>query len=334
MQELCLARVYFSRQNRGRGVKLDGSYTPFLGWPQVLAEPSISKTDVIAKLIDVADNSNLLDLISDQIGRSQSQILPKLNRLHLATKDIHDAWGRLSDQSDRAPDFEFFVNFFRDEIHGSHLTASLIDQVASIPDEIWEAGPTKISMQIKLIQGDAEERRVEAFGAGNPNGRSAQGTSVAARIEQNYDAIIFSVMGLLAHLSEYRESVQLMNRLDRDDLLSVVDDLSKKLKELLSMLPSQPETTKSKDQGEYVRWLGDYRSLVLSVAKRYTEPENAAEATVPVGIILGCTGVGALIGGPVGAGAGGVVGGLLSNQMKPGQAAKALLDSASTPPDQ
>ncbi|MEE4187081.1 MAG: hypothetical protein V2I76_01360, partial [Roseobacter sp.] len=75
------------------------------------------------------------------------------------------------------------------------------------------------------------------------------------------------------------------------------------------------------------------RALVPGVAKRYAEPSNVVEASVPIGVILGCTGVGAMIGGPVGAGAGGVIGGLITNQIKPKQAADTLLEGPETPPE-
>ena len=68
---------------------------------------------------------------------------------------------------------------------------------------------------------------------------------------------------------------------------------------------------------------------MIETGRRYVSPENVAGAAIPTAIILGCTGIGSMLGQPI---AGTVVGGLLTGQLKPGKAADDLLKPKS-PPD-
>ncbi|WP_299632227.1 hypothetical protein [uncultured Roseobacter sp.] len=251
---------------------------------------------------------------------------------------LGDEWSDLRGQMGReGTNLAFWIEWYQGIMNGAPLPWALIQRIAlEIKDDEWDAGPSVVAKRITEIRKefDAAQSIGSEETASQPS--EAQKEAIAKRIASNRDAIALAVASVLEQLNEYRERVRGLNGLEpdyREELLSFIDQLSVKLSELMSMLPDETDITIRETGDKAASWLSQYRALVPGIAKRYAEPENFAEATVPVGIILGCTSIGAMIGGPFGATAGGVVGGLISNQMKPGQAAKAILDSSSTSPD-
>jgi len=101
--------------------------------------------------------------------------------------------------------------------------------------------------------------------------------------------------------------------------------MSRHLQTLLSALPLKPDPIDDETANGLVQWYRDFKPLVTTRAKAYASPDNVAEATVPTSIILGCTALGTLVGGPPGAGIGALVGGLITSQVKPGKAAEEIL---------
>lgn len=234
-------------------------------------------------------------------------------------------------------DWSFWVEWYEAILNGTPMPWELTHRIAlEVKEGEWEAGQSVVAERIKEIRREWNKTRGRETQQPMPGPSLAQKQTAAARVASNRDAIALTVVSLLEQLCAYREHVRGLNRLDseyRDDLLAFIDALSNKLHELVMMLPEKNEAIEPKHGGAFIHWLQECRALVPGVAKRYVAPENVVEAALPTSIILGCTGVGALIGGPVGAGAGGVVGQLISNQMKPGQAAKVLLENRPDAPE-
>ncbi len=251
---------------------------------------------------------------------------------------LRDDWDALIQQwKEDDADWSFWVEWYEAILNGTPMPWELTHRIAlEVTEGEWEAGQSVVAERIKEIRREWNKTRGRETQQPMPGPSLAQKQTAAARVASNRDAIALTVVSLLEQLCAYREHVRGLNRLDseyRDDLLAFIDALSNKLHELVMMLPEKNEAIEPKHGGAFIHWLQECRALVPGVAKRYVAPENVVEAALPTSIILGCTGVGALIGGPVGAGAGGVVGQLISNQMKPGQAAKVLLENRPDAPE-
>lgn len=121
------------------------------------------------------------------------------------------------------------------------------------------------------------------------------------------------------------------NQLDpdlREKILAMLDDLGGRLADLLELLPLDSALPSNEVGERGVRWLHGFKMALQKSAKEYADPDNlAGGAIIPTGIILGCTGIGSLMGMPLAGG--GVVGGLITGgQIKPGgKAANDLLNS-------
>lgn len=151
-----------------------------------------------------------------------------------------------------------------------------------------------------------------------------QASEIIDRVSQNRDALVLTIANAISQIDEFRETVRGLNGIDpeyRESLLSFLDNLKSKLEGLLHDLPLGQQIVSIKRAYKIADWLHDYRSLISVEATKYLRPENVVQATIPTGLILACTGVGALFGFPV---AGTVVGGLITGQLKPGKAADNL----------
>ena len=149
------------------------------------------------------------------------------------------------------------------------------------------------------------------------------------RLAHNRDALVMVSAGVLDQLGTFKENVRGMNHLEpqvRDEVIAFIDEFTGKLSDLIHGLPATGTVVDDDQAIRLVLWLREYRGLLWQKLTYYGSAENMAGVTVPTGIILGATGIGAMLGMPV---AGSVVGGLIVNQMKPGQAAKELTTPSS-----
>ena len=96
---------------------------------------------------------------------------------------------------------------------------------------------------------------------------------------------------------------------------------------MMRALPAEGAQITDEKAGAIAQWWHEFRPLLAVEARKYISPENVAKASVPGGIILGCSGVGAMIGGPMGAGVGAFVGKLITGEVKPGKAVDGLLEA-------
>ncbi len=216
----------------------------------------------------------------------------------------------------------FWHDWYQAMWRGNFIDWKFAAQVAQISDDVWKTGAAEVARAISEIK--LSQRNEDAHLPIPPE----QIASVRRRIDMNRDAIALSVAGLLEDLAAFRERVRCLNHIDpdfRDELLNFIDELSAKLETLLEALPTGDNSISDAKAVALMHWYRQFQPLVQSQMKAYVSPENVSEAIVPTGIILGCGAVGALVAGPAGAGVGLVAGGLISRQIKPGQAADDLI---------
>ncbi|MEP0154462.1 hypothetical protein [Pseudophaeobacter sp.] len=225
----------------------------------------------------------------------------------------------------------FWRDWYRGMLTGAPMDWDLQQPMALIKDEIWKAGPEDVAKEIERIRKTFNPKDHKEKNQPNKDPVTAGAAeTMAKRLQMNRDAISLTSASLLEQIAEFREKVRGNNYLDadfRDQLLSFLDQLTADFHSLIGTLPASTKTPDTKAGENAVRWLRDFKAHFFKEAVAYTAPENVATATIPTGIILGCTAVGSLVGMPV---AGTVVGGLLTGQLKPGKAADELLQPKST----
>lgn len=224
------------------------------------------------------------------------------------------------------PEWDFWREWYQGFLDGKPMDWELQRRVALIDDAIWEAGPEAVAEEIERIRAayDAEKAVSGADAQPSPVSETVN-SAIAQRVTMNRDALAVSIAGLLEQLADFKERVRGLNHLDpdfREELLEFIEGLSGQLETLLRDLPEPGETVSDENANRLVVWLREFRPLIQEEAVRYVAPKNVTEAAIPTAIILGCTGVGSMLGMPL---AGAAVGGLITGQIKPGKAADALM---------
>ncbi|WP_354543367.1 hypothetical protein [Roseovarius sp. MBR-78] len=252
---------------------------------------------------------------------------------------LAEAWGRVKTQVADAPDsqdWQFWIDWYDALLDGRPMlgdaarTWEMLEKIALIDPKTWEKGPEGANPVIRGIW----EGYQGAADAGSGQGADPQPvtdsakTAMQQRVAVNRDALAVAGAGLMDQLGAFKESVRGMNHLTpevRDEVLAFIDEFTGKLSALLAGLPEPGDTLADGQADRLVLWLREYRGLLRHKLAHYASAENMVEVTVPTGIILSATGIGAMMGMPV---PGAIVGGLIVNQMKPGQAAKELTKSS------
>ncbi|MEL6476816.1 MAG: hypothetical protein AAFR17_05755 [Pseudomonadota bacterium] len=156
--------------------------------------------------------------------------------------------------------------------------------------------------------------------------------NVKHKIVSSHPSLNFASHSVLEQIAQFRESVRGNNHLAiecpdfQTDLLGFLDRLSGELTILLDGLPAPQEEMSEDEAEEAMRWGDRFRDTLVIEADAYLAPEALAKTTVPAGLIFGLGTIGALIGGPLGFGAGALAGKLLVGHAKPGDAAKRIED--------
>ncbi len=233
---------------------------------------------------------------------------------------LQDALAGQDDLLDSGPEWAFWRDWYQGFRDGKHLGWALQYRVALIDDEIWKAGPEAVAREIERIQEDLAKKSSKAKPV-----TDTEKSMIQQRVASNRDALAISTAALQEQLAAFNEQVRGVNHLDpdlRSELLEFIDGFSATLDEMRANLPQPGEELSEAKAESLVLWLRQYKSLMRAKLARYASPENMTEVTLPTGIVLGATAIGAMLGNPL---AGSVVGGLIANQMKPGQAARELM---------
>ncbi len=243
---------------------------------------------------------------------------------------LHGHWSTFVKLCTDRTEWSFWREWYQGFLDGTPLDWELQRRVALIPDADWEKGPEHIAGVIARIR---QEFQGEPNAHYQPTNQERQ--NVAVRVLMNREALAISIAGTLEQIDAFREQVRGKNDLDpeyREGLLEFLNRLQKNLQELMHDLPAQNEEISEDKANRFVCWWRDFKPLATKKAQAYIAPQNVANATVPTGIILGCTGIGFMVAGPVGAGAGGYVGNLITGQIKPGRAVEELMKPSDPPP--
>jgi hypothetical protein len=248
---------------------------------------------------------------------------------------LEEQWAKVKARVAETPDardWQFWMDWYDALLDGRPLlgdaarTQKMLEKIVTeITPETWDAGPEVVNPVIREIWEGYRDGASGTGPAADPEPVSADAKSaMKQRVAVNRDALAVAAAGLLDQLGTFKDHVRGMNHLEpelRDEVLTFVDEFTGKITALLEGLPRPGESVDDDQAGRLVQWLRDYRGLLRHKLAYYGSAENMSEATVPTGIILGATGIGAMLGMPL---AGSVVGGLIANQTKPGQAAREL----------
>ena len=155
------------------------------------------------------------------------------------------------------------------------------------------------------------------------------------RAKLNSVSLSLSTSALIENLIEYREIVRSDNYLAsenaelRDKLLKLVDAIIGHLEVLLEISPSEDSEVSDLVVERLSSWTERFVKGAVPKLSEYVDPENLGRSSVPVGVILGCGGIGALLTGfsPIGFGAGTMAGKFIVGEMKSGVAADNLAKS-------
>lgn len=218
--------------------------------------------------------------------------------------------------------WEFWNGWYEGFWHGKPLPWDVQQELGELPDFLWDNGPQWIAVKTRAIKrGRNEEPQLkDADDQGVPSVTGHDRNTIVERISQNRDAIALTVASLVVQIEEFRETVRGRIGLDpdyRSELLAFLEQLTLTLERLLQNLPVDDAPVSDETATEISLWWKDLRPLLSVEAKKYISPENMTQAFFPVSIIMLCTGVGAMLGHPT---AGGLVGGLITGQVKPGKA--------------
>ena len=203
-------------------------------------------------------------------------------------------------------------------------------EVAEIPNDVWEAGAEAVAAEIERIRSNrtlSEESNKPSEKEDAPH--NALTTSSKENIVRNRDAIALNAAALIDQLTEFKERIRGLNRLEpeiKQEVLDFIENLEMGLEALLASLPKENAPLSDDEEVVIGGWLDEFYPLMKTKAKHYVSPDNVSEAALPVSFILGFTAIGTMIAGPAGGGVGALVGGLITGQVKPGKAADELME--------
>ena len=133
-----------------------------------------------------------------------------------------------------------------------------------------------------------------------------------------------------ALIRQQRENIRGDNSLSterRKTALDALDELDGIVSEAGILAVGETEKQPQYKEEERKDWASRFKSALRKNLISTFDPDNIANATLPTAIILGCGALGSAVAGPVGFGAGSVMGHLVTGQLKPGSAAKEISKS-------
>lgn len=166
--------------------------------------------------------------------------------------------------------------------------------------------------------------------ANESKSENAEALTVVDRVKENRVPILFVSKLIISLTEDFREKVRGNNKLSPDERAAALEALDKlqKLSHEAHEMSEAPSDLLMKNE-DIQSWAGRFKSAINESLGTILDPKNVANAAVPTALILGCGALGALIGGPIGFGAGSMLGHLITGQIKPGAAAEIIEDAVS-----
>lgn len=152
-------------------------------------------------------------------------------------------------------------------------------------------------------------------------------------------AIVMAASALAEQIREFQSKVRADNHFSvhnweaRDSLMKLLDELLTSLDELAILIPETTDKVEPDKIKELSGWYQSFKTNLETHLSEYASPENAAKSTVPLGIVLGCGTLGAILGGTLGFGAGSLIGQYITGHVKPGALSDRLNSALSSEGD-
>ncbi len=302
----------FEEENQGFPTVFKNSGTAEINQKQFSAD---LKLEFENDLHGVENGESHDDLMSTPLWRSPAKNTASFETL-------------MSETSSKFEGHTFWKDWYQSLLDGQPLDWELQRRVALIDERVWAGGTKAVSDEIARLKKELDGQQRAALAPKGPT--EYEKSLVKKSVIQNRDAIVVSTAGLIEQVEDFREKIRGINSLEADlrsDILEFTDYFHQHLQQLLTSLPQPNDDLSEEQAGGIALWLRDYKGVLWNKLAHYSSPENIAEVTVPTGIVLTATGIGAMFGQPL---AGAAVGGLITNQMKSSQAAKELLKPTDT----
>ncbi len=174
------------------------------------------------------------------------------------------------------------------------------------------------------LEEDYEDEKFKASSNKNTKNFFSKET-VQKSLGENRTTLILTCHSILLQIQEYKEKIRGNNCLDiefKGGLMSFLLGIETDIAEIIKFIPNKNEHPSDEDAQVVTSKLERFTNKFKDNLPKYFEPEHLADITPPISIIMGCGGVGALFGGPVGFGIGAFVGKLITNEAKPGHSSE------------
>lgn len=142
-------------------------------------------------------------------------------------------------------------------------------------------------------------------------------------IQRTNKTIVLTTASVLQQVDEYLDSIKKNNLVcvEHPEHIQLVEELKENLEQFIEHTPISDDAKPIEEVEEAEsRWRNIARLIAQDFSDR-TSDEAVAERALPIGVVLGCGGIGLLLGGPLGFGAGALAGKFIIGEKKSGAVA-------------
>jgi len=199
---------------------------------------------------------------------------------------------------------------FREKVNAQQVVKSIpLDDLDTLGFEL------AMSLQSLLRSSHLENSSDASNASGN--------IQVEQVLEEQKIPILYVSQIIRNELARVQEQVRQSNSIKPETKSQILSEIEK----ILFALADLFERLDQPNRDDSETWAKEFSKELRTSISNLCSAKNVASITVPTTLILGCGALGAMLGGPVGFGAGSVFGHLISGQMKPGAATKQLEDT-------
>ena len=205
------------------------------------------------------------------------------------------------------------------------------DDVRDLPDEavdkVWRAQKLK---ELEQAMAEVDNYDFSTIVAKAKDNAAVYATTPGYELRRkNITAVILSAGSVLEQVEDYLKSIEKNNLLcsEYPEHLESIRNLRVSLNAFIISIPKTDDVIELHEVQEVATRWDSIKALVLKDIENRTSDEAIAEKVLPLGVILGCGTIGALLGGSLGFGAGAFVGKLVLGDKKPGAVADKIEDA-------